>query len=334
MRHHEDTPIARGPRAGLLALVLGALAALPAAARAQDGSDAALDALIKEIGDDAKADARPEEPKKPEEPAKAEDSKKPAKAEEPKKPASNPEELSDKDKELDDLLQSLGETKDEPDAKDERKPPGRPDDGDQNQGPGGQGDEEKKDQGPGGGRDRQPRLDEKDRAIDEELEELTGRRRKKKDQGDGQGSGPMGEIIKEMRDIEKRLGEPDTGEETRGRQQQLVKRLDTLIEQIRKEQQQQQGGRIQQQTRQQGDKPGDQEGQQAGNNPGGAPNQLPKKPTDRRSLAGGKDAWGHLPPELRQEMENVAKEESLPISEDLIRRYYLSVSRGKLNRGE
>lgn len=332
MRQHETTPTVRGPRAGLLALLLGTLAVFPAAARAQDGSDAALDALIKEIGDDAKADAKPEEPAKADETKKPEEAKKP---EGPKKPASKPEELSGKDKELDDLLQSLGETKDEPEARDERKPPGQPDDEDKDQGPGGQGDEEKKDQGPGGGRERQPRLDEKDRAIDEELEELTGRRRKKKDRDDGQGSGPMGEIVKEMRDIEKRLGEPDTGEQTRGRQQQLVKRLDTLIEQIRKEQQQQQqGGRMQQQTRQQGDKPGEQEGQQAGNNPGGAPNQLPKKPTDGRSLAGGKDAWGHLPPELRQEMENVAKEESLPLSEDLIRRYYLSVSRGKLKRGE
>ena len=134
MRHHEETPTARGPRAGLLALVLGALAALPAPARAQDGSDAALDALIKEIGEDAKADAKPEEPAKAEEARKPDE---PKRVEEPKKPASKPEELSGKDKELDDLLQSLGETKDEPDAKDERKPPGQPDGEEKDQGPGG-----------------------------------------------------------------------------------------------------------------------------------------------------------------------------------------------------
>lgn len=144
----------------------------------------------------------------------------------------------------------------------------------------------------------------------------------------------MQEIVKEMRDIEKRLGEPDTGEETRGRQQQLVKRLETLIEQIRKERQEQRDRRMQRLTRQQGGQPGDQEGRQEGNNPGGAPDQRPRRPTDKHLLAGGKDAWGHLPPELRQEMENVAKEESLPLSEDLVRRYYLSVSRGKTNRGD
>lgn len=321
----------------LACLLLVAMAfAVPSPSRAQDGSDAALDALIKEIDEDKKPDAKPQDPAKPEVPrttgTKPEASDDGVKPQDPEKPAARPEELSGKDKELDDLLQSLGETKDEPESKDERKPPGGEGD-DKEPGPGQGGrDDEKKEQGPGGG--QQPRLDDKDRAIDEELEELTGRRRKKKNQGDGEGSGPMGEIVKEMRDIEKRLGEPDTGEGTRGRQQQLVKRLDTLIEQIRKEQQQQQNKQMQQQTRQQGEKPGDQEGQQAGNNPGGAPAQRPQKPTDRRSLANGKDAWGHLPPELRQEMENVAKEESLPISEDLIRRYYLSVSRGKLNRGE
>ena len=51
-------------------------------------------------------------------------------------------------------------------------------------------------------------------------------------------------------------------------------------------------------------------------------------------LAGGKDIWGHLPPELRQEMENVFKEDALPTKEDLIRRYYLSVAKQKLVRGE
>ncbi|MFO0891052.1 MAG: hypothetical protein U0790_18145 [Isosphaeraceae bacterium] len=42
---------------------------------------------------------------------------------------------------------------------------------------------------------------------------------------------------------------------------------------------------------------------------------------DRHAMAGGKDIWGHLPAELRQEMENVFKEEALPAKEDLIKRY-------------
>ena len=43
----------------------------------------------------------------------------------------------------------------------------------------------------------------------------------------------MGQIIKEMRDVEQRLGKPDTGEDTQGKQKQIVKQLETLIEQMR-----------------------------------------------------------------------------------------------------
>ncbi len=60
----------------------------------------------------------------------------------------------------------------------------------------------------------------------------------------------------------------------------------------------------------------------------------PAQPTDQHATAGGKDAWGHLPPELRQELDNLFKEDSLPAAQELIRRYYLSVSRKKLVRGE
>ncbi|WP_165243563.1 hypothetical protein [Paludisphaera soli] len=340
-------PHATRASSSLAALVasLALIAAAPTPSRAQDASDdAALDALIKEVDDAKKGEEKPA-------PAKPDDAEKPAddaasKPQEPsgaKKPGegakddAKPAELDSKDKDLDALLESLGETTDEPAAKDERKPPGGPggDEKDQDQGPGGDDKDQQKDQGPGEGRDRQPRLTDKEKALDEELEELSGRRRKRnsRDQEQGEGSGPMGELIKEMRDVEKRLGEPDTGEETRGKQQQLVKRMETLIEKIRQESQQQ-SRMMQRQTQQPGGKPGEQPGEQPGNNPDGAPNQRPRTPTDRRSLAGGKDAWGHLPPELRQEMENVAKEDSLPMREELIRRYYLSVSRGKLNRGE
>jgi hypothetical protein len=48
----------------------------------------------------------------------------------------------------------------------------------------------------------------------------------------------------------------------------------------------------------------------------------------------GKDEWGHLPEELRQEMANVFKEEYLTSKFDLIKRYYQSVSQKSLVRGE
>ena len=77
-----------------------------------------------------------------------------------------------------------------------------------------------------------PKLGEKDKAIDERLEEYTGRK-KKRPAGDEERKGPIGEIIKEMRDVEKRLGKPDPSEDTRNKQKQIVKRIDTLIEQAR-----------------------------------------------------------------------------------------------------
>ena len=58
------------------------------------------------------------------------------------------------------------------------------------------------------------------------------------------------------------------------------------------------------------------------------------QPTDRRSLAGGKELWGDLPPEVRQDLDNVMKEGFLPSREELIRRYYLSLSKKKATRGE
>jgi hypothetical protein len=54
---------------------------------------------------------------------------------------------------------------------------------------------------------------------------------------------------------------------------------------------------------------------------------MPKKPTAKSVLAQSKDEWGHLPPELRGEMENVFKEDALPARKTLIDRYYISVTR-------
>ena len=66
----------------------------------------------------------------------------------------------------------------------------------------------------------------------------------------------------------------------------------------------------------------------------GMPATKPAKPSDRHASANGKDIWGHLPEELRQEMENVFKEEALQTKAELIRRYYLSVAKQKLVRGQ
>jgi hypothetical protein len=60
----------------------------------------------------------------------------------------------------------------------------------------------------------------------------------------------------------------------------------------------------------------------------------PAKPDNKHVLANGKDEWGHLPPELRQEMDNVNREAMLPSKAELIKQYYLSVSKKSLVREE
>jgi hypothetical protein len=60
----------------------------------------------------------------------------------------------------------------------------------------------------------------------------------------------------------------------------------------------------------------------------------PAKPDGKHANVGDKDIWGHLPPELRQEMDNIAKEGMLPSKEELIRRYLLSVAKKSLTREE
>ena len=81
-----------------------------------------------------------------------------------------------------------------------------------------------------------------------------------------------------MRDVEERLNQPDTGEETRKKQNQIVKNLDKLIEQIKNSPSQSQAMRM----IREGKKPGDQPGAKPGNQPGsmanGPPRPRPRSP--------------------------------------------------------
>jgi hypothetical protein len=241
-----------------------------------------------------------------------------AKPEGDKKPGGS---VSAKDQALDNLLEKLAETPDRPAAPDERRRPGPM------PGP------EQKEPAPAkpGERGGQE-LTGKAKELDEHLEEITGRKRKKKNQ-DEEASGPLAKVVKEMREVEQRLGQPDTGEETRKKQAEIVKNLEHLIDQLRNSSSQSRGQRMRM-VMQPGQKPGAQQGQQPGANATGASATKPAKPDGKHAVAGGKDVWGHLPDELRQEMDNVAREGMLPSKDDLIRRYYLSVSKKSLTREE
>ena len=83
-----------------------------------------------------------------------------------------------------------------------------------------------------------------------------------------------------------------------------------------------------------GNQPGQQQGQQ-GALAGGVPPSKPLDPKTPKSIVDmRKEPWGHLPQSLRDEMSNIFSEKYLPSREDLIRRYYLSVSQKNLSRGE
>jgi hypothetical protein len=226
--------------------------------------------------------------------------------------------VAPKDQEVDDLLQKLGETKDAP------APDDRP------RSPGGGGHEPPEPSRPD--KPRAPKLADKDKPIDERLEEYTGRK-KKRQAGDDERKGPIGEIIKEMRDVEKRLGKPDPSEDTQNKQKQIVKRIETLIEQAR-----QSGGSagrlVIRRVRQPGQKGGQQPGDESGALAQGAPPMKPAKPTSKHSTAGGRDIWGHLPAELREVMDNTFKEMELASKAEMISRYFLSINKGKLKREE
>jgi hypothetical protein len=232
------------------------------------------------------------------------------------KPSAKPRTVAPKDQAIDDLLEKLGETKDAP-APEERphdaagEPPKEPSPGEKPKG---------------------AKLGGKDKEIDDRLEEYAGRKKKRRPPEE-QAGGPMGEIIKEMRDVEQRLGKPDPSEGTQNKQKRIVQRIDTLIEQVRRSGAS--GGRmtlrrVRRSGQQQGQQPGDQTGAMAR----GAPATKPAKPTGQHSTAGGRDIWGHLPPELREVMENSFKEAELASKAEMISRYFLSIAKGKPRREE
>jgi hypothetical protein len=285
----------------------------PSAGLAQDKpKDEGLEKLLEKLEDKDKDKDRPT----PDKPADKEKDAIPGKAKAP-----DAGKVAPKDQELDKLLEGLGQTKDTP-APDDKKP-------------GGAGPED-----PSPPRPDKPRPDdlkggEKD--LDKELERITGKKEKPKDKRDrkGEEDGPLGNVIKEMRDVEERLGKPDTGEETRKKQTEIVKNLDDLIERMKNAPSQAQGLKM----IREGKKPGQPQPGQPGNQPGAMANgPPPTRPTDPKKgqlpteLA--KSIWGQLPAQFRDEMGNVLNEHPLPTRADLIKLYYLSLGNKDSNREE
>ena len=333
-RTQTASPVRRVGR--VLAVAIGLGVAASTAALAQDNprpKDDGIDSLLEKLTDPAGKADRPSKTEASDVAGKKADEKGSAAAR-PGKPeaqapktkdkgpdASSP--LSGKDQEVDELLQKLGETTETPAPEDRRG--------------GGAGDDKGDARGPA--QKPQPndrdRLSGKDKETDEHLEELTGRKRRKKGDDDER-SGPAGQIIKEMRDIEQKLSKPDTGDATREEQKQVVKKIETMIEEAKHSGSSSMRRMMIRRVRQQGQQRpgGQQQGQTEGAMAGGVGPQKPKTPTNKHSTAGGKDVWGHLPPEMRADIDNMMNELPLATKQELVDRYYLSVGKGKPVREE
>jgi len=243
-------------------------------------------------------------------------------ADEPKPAAEKPKDGEVKDPALDDLLKKLGQTKETPAPSGPKVP------------------------GPGGPAPVKPddvnaeKLKGKTKDLDEHLEELTGRIKKKppqdgKPQDKDDDSSELAQAIKKMREVEQRLSKPDTGDETRKKQAEIVKNLEQLIEQLKNAPSQSQGMRMIREGKKPGQQPGQMPGDQTGAMARGVDKQkpvTPRNPPDPTMVA--KEIWGQLPSQFRDEMANVMNEHPLPTKTDLIRLYYLSLGKKSANREE
>lgn len=172
-------------------------------------------------------------------------------------------------------------------------------------------------------------------------------------------------ISKNMRASEDRIAKKDLDEGTKQVQQDIIKDLDSLINQKQQQQQQQAGGGGGQQARNQknqqnqknGQKNGSQNanrqkngqknGNQQANANGNGNNPQQQKGNGQESGQGGdgqtgknpvadayKDIWGHLPEKLRQEMDAYGRDQFMAKYQDLLKQYYATIAEKGRKRGE
>ncbi|QGQ25276.1 hypothetical protein F1728_22440 [Gimesia benthica] len=150
---------------------------------------------------------------------------------------------------------------------------------------------------------------------------------------------PVEPIIKEMQRASKLISEQKTGKETQQIQREVVRNLEELIQLIESSPGktiQRMSSRKESESSQQSEQKQAQKDQQGKNQQNGEQlSQGPaKKSTDRQNQGKAtsgqladrnayiKDAWGHLPPAMRQQLLNIYTEKFLPRYEDQVKRYY------------
>jgi hypothetical protein len=151
-----------------------------------------------------------------------------------------------------------------------------------------------------------------------------------------QDENPLERMEPRMRDVQGRLAKADSGDETQILQKSIVDDLDTLIEQIKKggncptcgAAQCNKHGKQKRQTSSQ--QPGQPSKPEQGNEPKeGQVTARPGTVSDEHKSADVRvvrNAWGHLPEKLREEMQQASQDSGLPKYRSLIELYFRAIA--------
>ncbi|MBN2291115.1 MAG: hypothetical protein JXM70_01745 [Pirellulales bacterium] len=157
---------------------------------------------------------------------------------------------------------------------------------------------------------------------------------------------PLVSIARQMRDVERRIVNTDSGRATQKTQQQIVSQLDMLIEQAKKSccgggkpgQKQCKGGTGERKKVAQGKKPSKSNSTGKGSKPGQSTanaavekQDSPNRTDMEQMQALQKRLWGELPEREREQMLQYMVEQFLPEYEKMIEEYYKRLSEGKGN---
>ena len=155
---------------------------------------------------------------------------------------------------------------------------------------------------------------------------------------------PLADLGRQMREVESRIAQTRSDEETQKLQERIASDLQKLIKELqrrKKSSSSSSSSNKNQQTaeREKVDQPESAgAGQQAASDsPAKESTDLLKdrqseKPETAQMDEALKDIWGQLPPHLRQQMEQYAKEELLPKYELLIEEYFRALAKGQRER--
>jgi hypothetical protein len=155
-----------------------------------------------------------------------------------------------------------------------------------------------------------------------------------------------------MRTSEERLAGKDTGETTRRIQHDILKDLDSHVEQIRRRQpsrgtsrdnsseyshqrsQQVRGDKRTKEAAGDSQKPAEKRRPLSGQTAQGGDEAKTK--TEKMSKIADlyKDVWGHLPETLRQEMDQYSREQFMPKYGDLLKQYYTIIAEKGRRKGD